>query len=99
MSHGRKQSDTAEILKQLPSEVVEGVSQTNREESLQEMTEEVAGVKRYYCGFGKWHPKWLQIFANAKFFTFILCVNTLAEGALVSGELCMQACSVCVIAV
>ncbi len=44
-------------------------------------------VKEYYCGFGKSRPKWMQMFRNSKFFTFILCLNALIEGALVSGKL------------
>ena len=43
---------------------------------------------QYFFGIGRWHPKWMQTaFANAKFFTFLLCVHGLVEGALVSGEL------------
>ena len=41
--------------------------------------------KEYFCGIGRWKPKWLQVFRNAKFFTFILCLNCLVEGSLVSG--------------
>lgn len=43
-------------------------------------------IKEYYCGFGKCKPKWLQVFRNAKFFTFLMCLNSLVEGAIVSGE-------------
>ena len=43
-------------------------------------------AKEYYCGVGKIHPRWLQIFRDAKFFTFLLCVDCFIEGALVSGE-------------
>ena len=43
-------------------------------------------VKPYHCGVGTCHPKALQWFASAKFFTFMLCVNALIEGALVSGK-------------
>ena len=43
--------------------------------------------QQYYFGIRNWHPQWMQrAFANAKFFTFILCVNGLVEGALASGE-------------
>lgn len=41
---------------------------------------------RYYCGAGPCRPKHMQVFANAKFFTFLLCVFGLIEGALISGE-------------
>ena len=43
-------------------------------------------VKPYYCGVGPCHPKKLQWFATTKFFTFMLCINALIEGALVSGK-------------
>ena len=42
--------------------------------------------QQFYFGVWGWHPKWLQVLANAKFFTFILCVNGFVEGALVSGK-------------
>ena len=40
----------------------------------------------YFCGIGKCRPKFLQIFRNAKFFTFLLCCNCFIEGALASGK-------------
>ena len=43
------------------------------------------GAKEYFCGFGKWRPKSLQVFRNSKFFTFLMCINSTIEGALVSG--------------
>jgi len=43
-------------------------------------------AKEYYCGVGKLHPRWLQVFRDAKFFTFLLCLDCFIEGALVSGE-------------
>ena len=46
----------------------------------------IMDVKQYYCGIGPCHPKTLQWFASAKFFTFILSLNGLIEGALVSGR-------------
>ncbi len=45
--------------------------------------------EEYYCGVGKCRPKWLQVFVNARFFTFLLCLNCFIEGALVSGECCV----------
>jgi len=39
----------------------------------------------YYCGLGRCTPKWLQVFVDARFFTFLLCLNCFIEGALVSG--------------
>ena len=44
-------------------------------------------LETYYCGCGPCHPKYLQIFANKKFFTFLLSVFTLLEGAVQSGKL------------
>lgn len=41
---------------------------------------------RYYCGIGRFRPKCLQVFASKKFFTFILCVYCLIEGAVSTGE-------------
>lgn len=43
-------------------------------------------TKEYYCGLGRCRPKWMQIFLDARFFTFLLCLNCFIEGALVSGE-------------
>ena len=40
----------------------------------------------YFCGIGKWNPKCLQVFRDAKFFTFLLCCNCFIEGALASGR-------------
>lgn len=44
-------------------------------------------LKPYYCGAGPCHPSCLQVFANKKFFTFLLCVFAFVQGSLVSGEL------------
>ena len=41
---------------------------------------------RYYCGVPFCRPKWLQIFAKKKFFTFLLFLFALTEGAIVSGR-------------
>lgn len=41
----------------------------------------------HFFGIGPCHPKFLQIFASKKFFTFILCTFAFVEGALVSGKL------------
>lgn len=40
----------------------------------------------FQFGVGGFHPKPLQVFANTKFFTFMLCVFGCLEGALISGE-------------
>ena len=42
--------------------------------------------KEYFFGVRRWHPRWMQRLRNAKFFTLILSLNCLFEGALVSGE-------------
>ena len=41
--------------------------------------------KEYYCGCGPWHPPWLQVFRDGRVFTFLLCLASTIEGALVSG--------------
>lgn len=41
---------------------------------------------RYHFGCGPCHPRWLQVFADPKVFTFCLCLFALVEGATVSGE-------------
>ena len=45
------------------------------------------GPTRYYCGAGPCRPKHLQVFANSKFFTAILCLFAMTETALISGKL------------
>ena len=40
----------------------------------------------YFCGIGPWHPARLQRLRDARVFTFLLCLFSAAEGALVSGE-------------
>ena len=47
---------------------------------------EAEDVEEYFCGICNWHPKWLQVFRSAYFFTFMLCLNCFVEGAIVSGE-------------
>ena len=41
----------------------------------------------YFCGVGPWHPAWLQRLRDARVFTFLLCLFSTVEGALVSGPL------------
>ncbi len=64
--------------------------QLKNRESSQELVEKEhapGDSPQYYFGICSWHPKWMQTaFANAKFFTFLLCVNGLVEGALASGK-------------
>ena len=46
----------------------------------------------YYCGVGPLRPKWMQkLFANAIFFTVLLCAYAFIEGAIVSGAWRKQA--------
>ena len=47
--------------------------------------EREGGEREYYCGCGPWHPPWLQVFRDARVFTFLLCLFATIEGALVSG--------------
>lgn len=42
--------------------------------------------REYYCGCGAWHPPQLQVFRDARVFTFLLCLFATIEGALVSGD-------------
>ena len=42
--------------------------------------------KEYFCGLGPWHPPWLQWLRDARVFTFLLCLFSAVEGALVSGN-------------
>ena len=44
----------------------------------------------FYFGCGPWHPKWLQVLANAKFYTFILCFFVIVERSITSGESCYR---------
>ena len=41
---------------------------------------------KFYCGIGSFRPKFLRIFSNAKFFTFLLCVYAFIQGSIVSGK-------------
>ena len=41
--------------------------------------------REYYFGCGPWHPPQLQVFRDARVFTFLLCLFATIEGALVSG--------------
>ena len=66
----------------------------SREEGAESVGEESAvGVEgadqeepvEYFCSIGPFKPKCLQVFRNAKFFTFLLCSNCFVEGALATG--------------
>ncbi|CAI8032338.1 Solute carrier organic anion transporter family member 4A1 [Geodia barretti] len=58
------------------------VSETGKKEERKVQGED---EKEYFCGCGPWHPHRLQIFRDARFFTFLLCLFATIEGALVSG--------------
>ena len=45
-----------------------------------------ANARDFRFGFFWFHPDWLQIFRNAKFFTLLLCLFSLVEGAIISGN-------------
>ena len=40
----------------------------------------------YYCGVGRCRPSWMQRLRDARFFTFLLCLNCFVQGSLVSGK-------------
>ena len=42
--------------------------------------------RKYYCGLGPFHPKWLQGFATKKLFTVLLFLFAFLQGSIVSGE-------------
>ncbi|XP_064382553.1 solute carrier organic anion transporter family member 4A1-like isoform X2 [Halichondria panicea] len=49
-----------------------------------ECKEDVEIPEATKCGIGPYNPQCLQIFASKKFFTFMLCIFGLIEGALIS---------------
>ena len=49
--------------------------------------------KVYYFGCRLWHPQWLQVFANAKFYTVILCLFVIVEASITAGELKLHFCN------
>ena len=40
----------------------------------------------YFCGFGRFRPKCLQVFRSAYFFTFLICCDIFVEGTLATGK-------------
>ncbi len=58
-------------------------TQSSTQELMGKTDEEAA---RYYYGCRFWHPKWLQVLASAKFYTFCFCFIATIQGALVSGK-------------
>ena len=49
--------------------------------------------RQHYCGILACRPKWLQFFARKKFFTLLLFLFALMEGAIVSGKRVALLCS------
>ena len=41
--------------------------------------------REYYFGIGSWHPPGLQVLRDARVFTFLLCLFSTVEGALING--------------
>lgn len=39
----------------------------------------------YFCGIGRFRPKYLQVFRSPNFFFFLLCCDVLFGGALATG--------------
>ena len=79
----------------LPTEMVDGEvlaaqiassSVVKKERHLSSSSKHREGEEQYYCGLGSCRPKWMQVLRDARFFTFLLCLNCFIEGALVSGE-------------
>ena len=54
--------------------------------SLETAKELEADLHDHRFGFFRFHPDWLQVFRNAKFFTLLLCLFSLVEGAIISGN-------------
>ncbi len=61
------------------------VSEDEHKEDLETTADGEAIVKEYFCGIWRCRPKWLQIFRSSKFFTFIMCLYSIIEGAIVTG--------------
>lgn len=69
-----------------PEESVFGGAQFTDKEEEDAAEREKQNPVEYFCGFGPFRPKCLQVFRSAKFFTFLLCTNCIVEGALVTGR-------------
>lgn len=57
------------------AKIEDKVSKTEDKESKTEVSTQ--------CGIGLWYPQYMQIFASKKFYTFMLCLFALVEGALI----------------
>ena len=52
-----------------------------------------APTRAYYFGCGPCHPRRMQVLADPKVYTFLLSLFVIVEGAVVSGESEIGACS------
>ena len=89
-SEGREKEDVDFVPP--PAELAKSVSaaaEGNKNGDLSQWSggerESLPQSKEYYCGCGPWHPPLLQVFRDARVFTFLLCLFATIEGALVSG--------------
>ena len=81
----RNNSSSNGVVKQQHKESSQKQEDREHDEYLKDVPLEL--TKRYYFGCGPCHPKWLQIFAQKKLFTILLCGFAFLQGAIVSGEL------------
>ena len=91
VSHARQRADQMNS-----DEATPAVGGTDNDIQLQEINgnaptkkqadQSSAPDKEYYFGCGSCHPRWLQCFADGKFYTFILSLFVIVEGAIVSGN-------------
>lgn len=72
--------------------VLNGIHQFDTEDETDKTNEEDLQLSRparptlYHFGCGAFHPGWLQVLADPKVYTFVLCLFGVVEGATVSGE-------------
>jgi len=72
-----------------PTQSKEQVVEKVKDDKLEVMEEEMEEVPKrveYFCGFGKCRPRWLQVFRNVYFISFLICADNLIEGAVSTGE-------------
>ncbi len=75
--------------------------QTNPPTYAPQVRDSMPPAKEYFCGIRGWRPRWLQVFRNKFFFTFLLCCNCFIEGALATGwqmRACSNIANTCIIA-
>lgn len=70
-----------------PERTLVPCSSEHHSEQLQVEEQQPQQRQEYYCGVGVCRPRWMQkLFANAIFFTVLLCAYAFIEGAIVSGK-------------